>query len=152
MQPAAPATDGRSPASTRVRANRDAQPVNERRQSPHRFRTPRRPVSPAFVALTSPVARQLTCTPGAAQGRLGASPRSPILLRVALPHSPRAARPLRRTTSSLSRLQRLGLTANGGDGPQADGEPPVWRLTDPGVHLTQSFRAHAENIDREGAS
>ncbi len=47
----------------------------------------------------------------------------------------------------LARLERLGLIANTGAG-HARGERNEWRLTEKGVQVTQTIRAHAGN-DRE---
>ncbi|MGA7815107.1 hypothetical protein, partial [Caballeronia sp.] len=49
----------------------------------------------------------------------------------------------------LRRLERLGLLENTGG--QTQGIPNAWRLTDKGMQLTQTFRAHAHN-NREVAS
>ena len=42
----------------------------------------------------------------------------------------------------LARLERLGLLRNTGEG-HSKGEPNAWRLTDKGVLVTQTIRAHA---------
>ncbi len=44
----------------------------------------------------------------------------------------------------LARLERLGLTENSGPG-HARGERNEWRLTDKGLQVTQTIRAHAGN-------
>ncbi|HWY19056.1 MAG TPA: TetR/AcrR family transcriptional regulator [Solirubrobacteraceae bacterium] len=50
----------------------------------------------------------------------------------------------------LGRLERIGLLANTGEG-HAKGEPNAWRLTERGLRVTESFRAHAHN-NREATS
>src|SRR5438445_593493 len=42
----------------------------------------------------------------------------------------------------LARLARLGLIVNTGEGHHAKGEPNEWRLTDKGLQVTQTLRAH----------
>jgi predicted transcriptional regulator len=53
----------------------------------------------------------------------------------------------------LSRLERLGLLSNDGDG-QAKGEPNAWTLTPTGRQVTDSITGHIENAhsDREGTA
>jgi predicted transcriptional regulator len=53
----------------------------------------------------------------------------------------------------LSRLERLGLLSNDGDG-QAKGEPNAWTLTLTGRQVTDSITGHIENAhsDRERAA
>jgi predicted transcriptional regulator len=53
----------------------------------------------------------------------------------------------------LSRLERLGLVSNDGDG-QAKGEPNAWTLTPTGRQVTDSITGHIENAhpDREGTA
>jgi DNA-binding MarR family transcriptional regulator len=53
------------------------------------------------------------------------------------------------TSRLLARLKGYGLLENtGGD---AQGVPKAWHLTDKGLQITQTFRAHAHN-HREVAS
>jgi len=50
----------------------------------------------------------------------------------------------------LARLERLGLLQNTGEG-HSRGERNAWRLTDRGVQVTQTIRAHASDSDGEVA-
>jgi DNA-binding MarR family transcriptional regulator len=51
----------------------------------------------------------------------------------------------------LSRLERLGLLANTGDG-QAKGEPNAWTLTPKGRQVTDSITGHSGDAHAHGES
>jgi hypothetical protein len=49
----------------------------------------------------------------------------------------------------LSRLERLGLLSNDGDG-QAKGEPNAWTLTPTGWRVTDSITGHVQDAHSDG--